>query len=251
MSNRIFLAGVTGAIGRRLLPLLVDAGYEVTGMTRSQAKALALRGRGTSIVVADVFDADAVMRALDTARPDIVIHQLTDLSALASSPSPTIAITRNARIRSEGTRNLVNAALAVGARRIIAQSIAWAYAPGTPPYVENDPLDAHAGEPRSITVGGVIALETLVLHSQPLVGTVLRYGQLYGPGTGVDAPHGAAPVHVDAAAYAALLAVQREAYGIYNIAERNANVLTEKARHTLAWRDDMRLAPDVVTDITL
>jgi nucleoside-diphosphate-sugar epimerase len=251
MSNRIFLAGMTGAIGRRLLPLLLDAGYEVTGMTRSQAKALALRGRGTSVVVADVFDAQAVMRALDTARPDIVIHQLTDLSALASSASPTVAITRNARIRSEGTRNLVNAALAVGARRIIAQSIAWAYAPGTPPHAESDPLDVHADEPRSITVGGVIALEDLVLHSPPLVGTVLRYGQLYGPGTGADAPRGTAPLHVDAAAYAALLAVQREAHGIYNIAERSTNVLTEKARHILEWRDDMRRAQDVVTEIEL
>ena len=251
MKDRIFLAGATGAIGRRLLPLLLGAGYEVTGMTRSQAKALAFRGRGSRMVVADVFDVDAVMRALDSARPDIVIHQLTDLSALAGSASPTTAISRNARIRLEGTRNLVNAALAVGSRRIIAQSISWAYGPGSLPHAESDPLDVHAPEPRSITVGGINALENAVLHSPPLLGTILRYGQLYGPGTGVDAPCGAAPLHVDAAAYAALLAVQHEAHGIYNIAELNADVLTEKARSTLGWRDDMRLPEDVVTEIAV
>jgi nucleoside-diphosphate-sugar epimerase len=192
-------------------------------------------------VVADVFDADALTRALDAARPDIVIHQLTDLAALANPASLTTAVTRNARIRSEGTRNLVNAALAVGVGRMIAQSIAWAYAPGRLPHVESDALDLHASEPRSITVGGVVALENAVLHSPPLVGTVLRYGQLYGPGTGTDVPRGAAPVHVDAAAYAALLAVQREAHGIYNITEHNTDVLSEKARCELQWRDDMRL----------
>ena len=243
MTKRIFLAGATGAIGRRLLPLLLNAGYEVTGMTRSQAKAIALRDRTIRMVVADVFDADAVKRALDAARPDVVIHQLTDLSALAS---PATAIPRNARIRSEGTRNLVNAALMVGARRIIAQSIAWAYAGGTLPHAESHPLDMHAAEPRSITVRGVSALENAVLHSPPLLGTVLRYGQLYGPGTGADAPHGAAPLHVDAAAYAALLAVQHEAYGIYNIAGRDADVVTEKARRELEWHEDMRLPADVM-----
>src|SRR6185295_12243062 len=251
MKNRIFLAGATGAIGRRLLPLLLDAGYEVTGMTRSQAKALAFRGRGMRIVVADVFDADAVMRALRDARPDIVIHQLTDLSALAGSASPTAAISRNARIRSEGTRNLVNAARAVGAQRMIAQSISWAYGPGPLPHVESDPLDVHAGEPRSITVGGINALENTVLHSPPLLGTILRYGQLYGPGTGVDAPRGAAPLHVDAAAYAALLAVQHEAHGIYNIAELDADVLTEKARRELEWSDTMRLPEGAITHIAV
>jgi nucleoside-diphosphate-sugar epimerase len=249
MKNRIFLAGATGAIGRRLLPLLLGAGYDVIGMTRSQAKALAFRGRGTRIVVADVFDEDAVMRALDDARPDIVIHQLTDLSALADPASMTTAVTRNARIRSEGTRNLVHAALAAGVGRMIAQSIAWAYAPAQLPHAESDALDVQASEPRSITVGGVVALEEAVLHSPPLVGTVLRYGQLYGPGTGADMPRGAAPVHVDAAAYAALLAVQREAHGIYNIAERNADVLTDKARSELEWRDDMRLPKDAVAQI--
>lgn len=251
MKTRIFVAGATGAIGRRLLPLLVKAGYEVTGMTRSLAKSLAFSSRGAHMVVADVFDAEAVERALDSAQPNIVIHQLTDLSTLAGSASPATAISRNARIRSEGTRNLVNAALAVGAHRIIAQSISWAYGPGPLPHGENDPLDIHATEPRSITVGGVNALEHAVLHSPPLLGTILRYGQLYGPGTGVDVPRGAAPLHVDAAAYAALLAVQHEAYGIYNVAERDGDVLTEKARSTLGWHDDMRLPDDVAMDIAV
>ena len=239
MGQRILLAGATGVIGRRLIPLLRDAGHDVVGMTRSESKAREFRG--AEMVLADVFDAAALARIVASVRPDVVIHQLTDLSGLADPATASDALRRNARIRTEGTRNLVDAALAADVPHMVAQSIAWAYAPKTLPHAEDDALDIHADEPRSITVGGVAALEAAVLNSPPMKGTVLRYGQLYGPGTGRDKPAGSAPLHVDAAAHAALLALARGQAGIFNIAERNSQVLTDKAIAQLGWRDDMRL----------
>jgi hypothetical protein len=124
---------------------------------------------------------------------------------------------------------------------MVAQSIAWAYAPGPEPHGEEDPLDAAAEGSRRISVGGVVALEDRTLRSPPLEGLVLRYGQLYGPGTGSDAPTGSAPLHVDAAAYAALLALDRGAPGAFNIAEPNAYAATTKARADLGWDAAFRL----------
>ena len=245
MSHVIFVAGATGVIGRRLLPLLRNAGHRVVGMTRSDKRTPDLRELGAETVVADVFDADVLARLLASIRPDVVVHQLTDLSGLRDPAATADAIRRNARIRSEGTRNLVAAALAANVRHIIAQSIAWAYGDGPLPHSESDPLDIDAGEPRATTVRGVAALEDSVLRSPPMKGTVLRYGQLYGPGTGKDEATGSAPLHVDAAAYAALLAFERGETGIFNIAERNSDVTTEKARSKLAWRDDMRASDDL------
>ena len=136
MSYRIFLAGASGAIGSRLTPLLLSAGHYVCGSTRSKAKADALRSLGADPVVVDVFDATALSRAVASARPDVVIHQLTDLPKDLDPREMGAAIIRTARIRDEGTRNLVRAAIAAGARRLVAQSIAWAYAPGAEPHAE-------------------------------------------------------------------------------------------------------------------
>ena len=218
MASQIFLAGASGAIGSRLTPLLLGAGHDVCGSTRSAAKAEALRALGAEPVVVDVFDAAALARAVASARPDVVIHQLTDLPKDLDPREMGAAIVRTARIRSEGTLNLVRAALAAGARRLVAQSIAWAYAPGAEPHAETDPLDTGAEGDGAINVQGLIALEDLTLKSPPLEGVVLRYGQLYGPGTPFDRPSREVPLHVDAAAYAALLAVSQGDPGIYNIA---------------------------------
>lgn len=242
MGYRIFLAGAAGAVGKRLAPLLIDAGHEVTGTTRSPDKSPALRALGVMPVIIDIFDRDALSTAMRAARPDIVIHQLTDLPPGLDPSRMADAVPRNARLRDEGTRNLVAAALAAGAGRLIAQSIGWAYAPGPTPHAETDPLDIAAGGNRAITVRGVIALETSVLQSPPLEGLVLRYGQLYGPGTGADEPKGTAPLHVDAAAYAALLATDQGEPGIFNIAEPNPYLTTDKARAALGWSADFRLA---------
>jgi nucleoside-diphosphate-sugar epimerase len=241
MTQRIFLAGAGGAIGRRLTPMLVAAGYAVSGTTRSAAKADAIRALGAEAVVVDVFDAGALARAVAAASPGVVIHQLTDLPQGLDPSQMDEAIRRNARIRRDGTRNLVDAAVAAGARRFIAQSIAWAYAPGAEPYAEDAPLDVGAEGRRAVSVGGVIALERAVLDA-PLDGVVLRYGQLYGPGTGADARNGASPLHVDDAARAALLALDRGAPGVYNVAERGGAVDVEKAGRALGWRAEPHAA---------
>src|SRR5262245_21859619 len=137
---RIFLAGATGAIGRRLVPLLVRNLHEVTGATRDAAKVHALAAAGAEPVVVDVFDADRLTAAVVAARPDVVIHQLTDLPQVLDPATMPAALARNARLRVEGTANLVQAALAAKAKRLIAQSISFAYAGETEPHAEADPL---------------------------------------------------------------------------------------------------------------
>lgn len=241
MSHRIFLAGASGAIGQRLIPLLRAAGHDVTGTTRFDAKAATLRALGAEPVVVDVFDAGALKQAVLAAKPAIVIHQLTDLPPGLDPARMADALGRNARIRVEGTRNLIAAAIAAGARRLITQSIAWMYAPGPQPHGEDDPLDQVTEGPRGVTLAGVVSLETQTLRSPPLQGIVLRYGQLYGPGTGSDRAHGSAPLHVDAAAHAALLAIDRGAPGCYNIAEPNDLIATAKARRELGFDAGFRL----------
>ncbi|MEV6012559.1 NAD(P)-dependent oxidoreductase [Streptomyces sp. NPDC051976] len=170
---RVFLAGATGVIGRRLVPLLVAQGHRVTGLARTAEGRAALHARGAEAVVADVFDPDALARGMREAAPEVVMHQLTALSGGSSEA--------NARIRRVGSRNLVDAALAAGARRIVAQSIAWTYQPGAEPATEDVPLDLGADEPRRTTVAAVDALERTVRELPESV--VLRYGMLYGPGT--------------------------------------------------------------------
>jgi nucleoside-diphosphate-sugar epimerase len=239
--SRIFLAGATGVIGRRLTPLLLAHGHSVWGATRSPNNVEFLRKLGARPVVVDVFDADALAAAVLDAKPEIVIHQLTDLSALHDPAKRSAALARNARIRDEGTRNLVAAARGAGARRLIAQSIAWAYAPRPPPHSEEHPLDTNAEGDRSVSVRGVASLEGQVLAASPMEGAVLRYGRLYGPGSGTDAPPGPPSLHVDAAAYAALLAIDRGEPGTFNIADPNDEVSTDKASTALGWRSDFRM----------
>jgi nucleoside-diphosphate-sugar epimerase len=238
---RIFLAGASGAIGRRLMPLLLAAGHEVTGTTRSASKAEELKARGVEAVVVDVFDAGALREIIVAARPDIVIHQLTDLPQVPDPASLRDALSRNSRLRIEGTANLVAAARAAGAHRLVAQSIAFAYADGPEPHGETDALVSGEGvEPSAVTGRGVRALEEAVLHAPGIDGIVLRYGRLYGPGTW-NTPNARAPLHVDAAAQAALLALTRGAPGIYNLAEDDGAVSVEKARNELGFDPAFRL----------
>jgi len=242
MAHRIFLAGASGAIGKRLIPLLCGAGHTVVGTTRSPERARELRSLGAEPVVLDVFDAPALTEAVEAARADIVIHQLTDLPKDLNPAEMPAAVVRNARIRREGTRNLVAAARAANAKRVIAQSILWAYAPGMEPHNESDPLDEGAEGDRAVSVRGVIDLEATVLGAPELEGVILRYGHLYGPGTHADKPGTTASVHVDAAAYAALLAIDRGGPGIFNIAEANDYATTTKAVAKLGWNADFRNA---------
>jgi uncharacterized protein YbjT (DUF2867 family) len=157
--SRIFLAGATGVIGQRLIPLLIDAGHTVAGMTRSATKAELVRGLGAKPVIVDVFDRDKLIAAVVEFAPDIILNELTDL------PDDVNRIDEfgdlNARIRTEGNQNIIDAARAAGNPKILAQTVAWALPDGP---------DARA----------VKQLETSVLAEG---GVVLSYGQFYGPGT--------------------------------------------------------------------
>jgi nucleoside-diphosphate-sugar epimerase len=239
---KIFLAGATGAIGKRLVPLLLEAGFEVIGTTRTPSRAEDLRVAGVEPVVVDVFDRATLVRAVVAAHPDVVMQQLTDLPPGLDPAQMVEGTRRNAHIRSEGTKNLVAAALEAGVLRFIAQSIAWMYAAGPEPHLEEDGLDVSAQGTRAITVTGVATLERLVLASPPVEGIVLRYGHLYGPGTGTDVPGEPPSIHVDAAAAAALLAIEKGQSGIYNIAEPNSYISTEKARAELGFEAAYRSA---------
>jgi nucleoside-diphosphate-sugar epimerase len=239
---RIFLAGASGAIGRRLIPLLLADGHNVVGTTRSAAKAAELKAQGVTSVVLDVFDAGTVHEAVVRARPDVVIHQLTDLPQVLDPAQMAASRQRNTRLRIEGTANLVGAARAAAVRRLIAQSIAFAYADGPEPHAETDPLASPEGDdPSAVTAKGVRALEEAVLGASGIEGIVLRYGRLYGPGTWFDAPSGKGTLHVDAAAHAARLAVTRGAKGVYNIAEDDGALTVEKARRELGFDAGFRL----------
>jgi nucleoside-diphosphate-sugar epimerase len=241
---RIFLAGAAGAIGKRLVPLLLDAGHDVVGTTRSTTKADGLCAAGVEPVVVDVFDAPALSRAVCAAQPDIMVHQLTDLPPGLNPALMAEGTRRNARMRREGTQNLVVAALAAGVHRLAAQSIAWIYAPGREPHGEDDSLDVHAAGTRGVTADGVATLERLTIASPPIDGVVLRYGHLYGPGTGAAAAE-IPSLHVDAAALAALLAIEKAGRGIYNIAEPSGYLSTDKARRELGFDPSFRLTASV------
>jgi nucleoside-diphosphate-sugar epimerase len=239
---KVFLAGAAGAIGRRLVPLLREAGHDVTGTTRSGEKAAELKARGITAVVVDVYDAVALRDAVVGARPDVVIHQLTDLPKMLDQKRPR-DFGGNMRLRIEGTANLVAAAQAAGAHRLIAQSIAFAYAPGPQPHVETDPIASAEGDtPPAMAARGVRGLEGVVLGAASLHGIVLRYGRLYGPGTWYAAPSGRGALHVDAAAHAALLAMTRGQPGAYNIAEPDGTLVIDKAMHNLGFNPAFRCA---------
>ncbi|GII31984.1 NAD-dependent epimerase/dehydratase family protein [Planotetraspora mira] len=222
---RIFLAGATGVIGRRVVPLLVAEGHQVTALTRKPDRAAALRASGAEPVVADALDGAGLAAAVIEAAPDIVMHQLTDLAAGDFAA--------NAALRRQGTRNLVDAALAAGVRRMVAQSIAWIYEAGDEPADETTPLDLAAPGERGTRVGAAAALEAAV-HEMP-EWVVLRYGEFYGPGTWY-APDGLAAdmaragglaaggdvvsfVHADDAATAAVQALDWPANHAVNVCD--------------------------------
>jgi nucleoside-diphosphate-sugar epimerase len=222
--------------------LLVADGWHVTGTTRSPERAETLRAQGVEPAIVDVFDAPALRDAAVAARPDVVIHQLTDLPYGLEASKMEAHASLNRRIRDEGTRNLVAAALAAGAKRLIAQSICFIYAPGPMPFDEDAPLNIHAEGRPGASARGAVALEEQVLGA-PLLGIVLRYGRFYGPGTGVDVrPTNGGPLHVHAAADAARRAATRGERGTYNIAEPDGYVSIDKAIAAFGWDASFRLS---------
>lgn len=238
--DTVFVAGATGAIGRVLCRLLVADGYAVYGTTRKPERASILEAAGVVPVVVDVFDGETLRSAIVAARPSAVIHQLTDLPQDFDLAALQEALPRNARLREEGTRNLVDAAAAAGTATVIAQSIAFAYAPGPPPYPEESPLNIDADDALlRHTAVAVQTLERLVLHG-PFRGVVLRYGRLYGPGTWASGPPSGNAVHVDAAADAARRALRSSASGVYNVAEPGGDVVIDRAIRDLEWEPGFR-----------
>ncbi|KAI8811917.1 hypothetical protein BJ742DRAFT_106613 [Cladochytrium replicatum] len=237
-NKRVFVAGAYGAIGMRLCRLLVADGYTVFGTTRHAPRAAALTALGVTPVVVDVYDAAALAAAVARVAPHFVIHQLTDLPPGLDPHLMADGRKRNARMRDEGTRNLVAAIARLGPdatpRRLVAQSIAFAYEPtasaSTSPATEETPLASPA----------LAAFENRVLAAPSAVNVVLRYGQLYGSGTGFASATDPA-VHVDAAAHAALLALTRGITGVYNIAEDGAAVSSDKAKRELGWQTAFRI----------
>lgn len=212
----------------------------MTGTTRNADRAAQLRALGVTPAVVDVYDAAALRDSLAASGARTVIHQLTDLPRELDPARLAETLARNARMRELGTRNLVAAAVACGAARLIAQSIAFAYAPGPAPYGEDAPLAIDAEGTRGVSARGVASLESQVLDA-PLVGIVLRYGRLYGPGTGVDTPPRGVAVHVDAAADAARRAATRGRRGVYNVAESDGNVVTTSAQREFDWNAAFRI----------
>jgi 2-alkyl-3-oxoalkanoate reductase len=237
---KVFVAGASGAVGRRLVPKLVAAGHQVTAMTRSAAKVDELRALGAEVAVADALAKPAVMQAVMRAEPDVVIHQLTALARATNYRRFDDVFAQTNRLRTEGTAHLIAAAHAAGARRLIAQSYGgWNYArTGTAPKVEDDPFDPSPPTHQRASLQAIRQLEAAVLGANGLEGVVLRYGSFYGPGTNMAADGdigalvrkrglpligNAAGVwsfaHVEDAAEAAVLAIDRGAPGVYNVAD--------------------------------
>jgi nucleoside-diphosphate-sugar epimerase len=234
---RVFVAGASGVIGRRLVPLLIAGGHQVTAMTRTPEKMSELSAMRAEPVLADGLDGAAVENAVVDARPDAVINELTSIPPRINPRRMERDFALNDRLRVEGTRHLVTAAQKAGARRILAQSIAFSYAPGPPGTVhsEQDPLFLDAPPPFRRSALALDQLERAVLD---VGGLVLRYGYFYGPGSAVsragsvgqDVIRRRLPIvgggggvwsfiHVDDAACATLMALNRGASGAYNIVD--------------------------------
>lgn len=245
---KIFVAGATGALGTALVPQLVARGHEVVGMTRSGSKQDLVRSLGARPVVADALDPDAVAQAVASAEPEVIVHQLTALSGPMSvrearRPDRSHAATMTNRLRTEATDHLLAAGRAVGARRFVAQSFG-AFRFGRTEaavYTEADPLDPHDPPEAMRTVqAAYLYLERAVTTIEWGEGLALRYGGFYGPGTSISlAPDAqmAAPirkrrfpivgdgggvishVHVEDAAAATALAVERGQPGVYYVVD--------------------------------
>jgi nucleoside-diphosphate-sugar epimerase len=237
---KIFVAGASGAIGTRLVPQLVASGHTVVAMTRSPQHDSPLREAGAEPVVVDAFDRAAVVEAVKRAEPEVVVHQLTALTGVNDFKNFDDGFALTNRLRTEGTDHLLEAARAAGTRRFIAQSYGnWNYErTGTGPKSEEDPLDPTPPRNQTKSLEAIRYLENAVLSAGGIEGIALRYGNLYGPGTGFAADGEIAAtvrkrgfpivgdgagvwsfIHVDDAALATVAAIQRGATGVYNIVD--------------------------------
>ena len=260
---RVFVAGATGAIGRQLVPRLVAAGHEVHGMTRSESKKALLDELGAVPVVADALDPDQVAEAVATARPDVIVHQLTAIGAVDMRHMERAFAATN-RLRTEGTDHLLSAGQAVGVRRFVAQSNYAMYArTGTALKREEDPLDPSPAREFRENITAIRHLEDAVLGARWTEGIALRYGWFYGPGTSI-APGGEqfemirkrkfpvvgngggvwSFIHIADAAEATVAAVEHGSRGIYNIVDDDPAPVAEwlpALAETLGAKKPMRV----------
>jgi nucleoside-diphosphate-sugar epimerase len=237
---RIFVAGATGALGRQLLPRLVQRGHDVTGMTRTASKAASIEEMGATAVVADALDPDAVAQAVAHAEPEAIVHELTAISDVGSMRNVDRGFVQTNRLRREGTDHLLAAGRAVGVRRFVAQSFAaWLYErTGGPVKTEEDPLDPHPISAVHETFEAIRYVEEAVTSADWMTGIALRYGGFYGPGTSIwaggehlepirrrkfpivgDGKGVWSFIHIEDAAEATADAVERGERGIYNVAD--------------------------------
>jgi nucleoside-diphosphate-sugar epimerase len=232
---RVFVAGANGAVGKRLVPMLVARGHQVTGTATSEKSAQDIRAMGAEPVVVDGLDAVGIGEAVARAEPDAIIHEMT---ALSSTPDfrhfdRWFALTN--RLRTEGTENLLAAAKATGVKRFVAQSFTgWSNArTGAWIKTEDDPLDPDPVKEQTETLAAIKYLERAVLEA-PLEGIVVRYGGLYGPGSSEtlgdilrkrmfpvigDGAGYVSSTHIDDAAGGTIAALERGRRGIYNIVD--------------------------------
>ncbi len=242
---RVFVAGASGAIGRVLVPQLVAAGHEVTGMTRSETSAEGIRSAGATAVVCDIFDRHRLGAVMGETRPQVLVHQVTALPQTFDVRKLDYGPTN--RVRTEGTRNLIESGLAAGARRMVAQSIAFITAPeGERIQDESARPFTDAPPPFDTAVTSTLELEEIVTGTEGLEGLVLRYGFFYGPGTYYAHDGNLAQetrrrrqpivgggtgvfsfIHLEDAASATVAAVERGAPGIYNVVDDDPAPLHE------------------------
>jgi nucleoside-diphosphate-sugar epimerase len=237
---RVFVAGASGAIGRRLVPMLLEAGHEVTGMVRSERSAAVVRELGAEPTLADALDREAVVRAVRDARPEAVIHELTALAGLADLRAFERTFAQTNRLRTLGTDHLLEGARAAGARRFLAQSFAgWPFArEGGPVKDEDAPLATDVPKQVRSTIDAILYLERVVTSATDLGGIALRYGGFYGPGTSLapgepqvelvrkrrfpivgDGAGVWSFIHIEDAASATVAALERGRPGIYHVVD--------------------------------
>ncbi|NYG05762.1 nucleoside-diphosphate-sugar epimerase [Phycicoccus badiiscoriae] len=243
---KVFVAGATGAIGRQLVPRLVEAGHEVHGMTHHASNSQLVRDLGAAPVVADALDADQVAEAVGRVQPDVIVHQLTSIGPMDLRHFDRAFATTN-RLRTEGTDHLLSAAQAVGVKRFVAQSFFAAYERvGGTVKTEEDSFGPHPAREMRETVAAIRHVENSVLNAAWTKGIVLRYGGFYGPGTslGPDGEQTEAVrqrkfpvvgdgggvwsfIHIADAAEATVAAVERGSRGIYNIVDDEPAAVAE------------------------
>ncbi|HKH29700.1 MAG TPA: NAD(P)-dependent oxidoreductase [Gaiellaceae bacterium] len=232
---RIFVAGASGAIGRRLVPQLVESGHEVVATTRSREKMDQLRRLGAVPVLLDGLDGPGVAEAVARAKPTVIVHQMTALAGMDDLRNFDRGFATTNELRTRGTDHLLTAAQAAGVRRFVVQSYTgWPNArEGGPVKTEQDPLDPRPPKAQSETLAAIRYMEEAVLDA-PVEGMILRYGSFYGPGASdplvelirkrkfpiVGGGEGVwSWIHIDDAAAATVAAVERGSPGIYNIVD--------------------------------